>query len=250
MSSLSVVLVGGAGPPAPLEFASLIAALDPTRPVVPVDMVAFHGWQPVPDFSMATETTALLRSMDEAGTARGHMVGYSGGAAVVLAVACAYPECVASLTLEEVAWIGSDGATALETSFWSDLAVAMALPSYEALLRFRDLMVRPEARGSLPPVTKDAPWIDSMVDGVRASMGAFAGAEVDWATLQGADFPIYAAVGSLSNPVFELRSRRLAERVPRATVEVFQGMHHVAPPHRRAPEEWAGTLEAMWTRAE
>jgi pimeloyl-ACP methyl ester carboxylesterase len=250
MSALPVFLIGGAGPPAPLEFASLIAALDSTRPVVPVDMVAFHGGQPAPDFSMATETTALLRSMDEVGADRGHLVGYSGGAAVVLAVACAHPERVASLTLEEVAWIGSDGATAVETSFWSDLVAAVALPSYEALLGFRDLMVRPEARGSLPSVAKGAPWIDSMVDGVRASMGAFAGAEVDWATLQGAVFPIYSAVGSLSNPVFELRSRRLAERVPRATVEVFQGIHHVAPPHRRAAEEWAGTLEAMWTRAE
>ena len=250
MSSLPIFLIGGAGPRAPMEFALLIAALSPTRPVIPMDMVVFHGGPPAIDFSLATETSVLLDKMDQMGANSGHLIGYSGGAAVALAFACAYPERVASLTLEELAWIGSDQATTLETNFWSDLAAAMALPPYEALLGFRDLMVQSEVRDSLAPVAEDAPWIASMVNGVRASMAAFARAEVDWETLQHTDFPIYLAVGSLSNPVFELRSRRLAQRLPRAKVEIFNGLHHIAPPHRHAAEVLADTLERMWTRAE
>lgn len=250
MSSFPIVLIGGAGPPSAREFASLIAALGPARRIVPLDMVVFHGGQPPSNFSMAIETSALLRSMDEISAGRAHLVGYSGGAAVALAFACDHPGRVASVTLEEVAWIGSDGATALEERFWRDLTAAMALEPYQALLGFRDLMVQPQVRASLPAVAEDAPWIRSLVDGVRASIGAFAGAEVDWATLQQSTFPIYALVGSLSNPVFELRSRRLAERLPRTTVEVFEGLHHVIPPHRAAAEELAARLQAMWAQAE
>ena len=199
---------------------------------------------------MVTETDAVLRSMDDIGADRGHFVGYSGGAAVALAFACAHPERVASLTLEELAWIGSDGATALEERFWGDLTAAMALQPYEALLGFRDLMVLPQVSATLPTVAQDAPWIGSLVDGVRASIGAFAGAEVDWAALQRSTFPIYAVVGSLSNRVFELRSRRLAERVPRTTIEVFEELHHVVPPHRAAAEQLAARLQGMWVPAE
>ncbi|MDA0799043.1 MAG: hypothetical protein O2826_06295 [Chloroflexi bacterium] len=250
MSKLPVFLIGGAGPVAPREFAALIAALGPVRQVVPLDMLVFHGGPPEPGFSLDTETNALLRSMDEIGADGAHIVGYSGGAAVALAFACDHPGRVASLTLEEPAWIGSDGATVLEERFWGDLTAAMELQPYEALLGFRDLMVQPQVSASLPAVAADAPWIRSLVEGVRVSIGAFAGAEVDWATLQRSPFPIYAVVGSLSNPVFELRSRRLAERLPRATVEVFEGLHHVVPPHRAAAEELAARLQAMWAQAE
>jgi hypothetical protein len=102
----------------------------------------------------------------------------------------------------------------------------------------------------LPKVPPDAPWIANLVNGVRASIGAFARAEVDWAALQGAVFPVYSVVGSLSNPVFELRSRRLSERVARARVDVFEGMHHVLPPHRAAPEDLAARLQGIWADAE
>jgi pimeloyl-ACP methyl ester carboxylesterase len=250
MTSLPVFLIGGAGPPAPREFATLIDALGDARPIVPWDMVVFHGGPPAADYSLAIEVRALLAGLDEVGAPRAHLVGFSGGAAVALAIASDHPQRVASLALEEPAWIGTQGATPLELRFWDDLTAAMALEPYQALLGFRDLMVQPQVRPSLPPVPLEAPWIDSLVNGVRASIGAFAGAEVDWQALQQALFPIYAAVGSLTNPVFELRSRRIAERVPRTTVEVFGGLHHIAPPHRGAAESWAVTLEAMWSAVE
>jgi pimeloyl-ACP methyl ester carboxylesterase len=250
MSKLPVFLIGGAGPIARREFATLIEALDPARQIVPLDMVVFHGGPPPPDFSLEIETSALLSAMDATDAGRGHLLGYSGGAAVALAFACAHPERAASLTLEELAWVGSDGATALEERFWRELTAAMALEPYEALLAFRDLMVMSEVSASLPTVPPDAPWIANLVNGVRASIDAFARAEVDWGVLQGALFPIYAVVGSLSNPVFELRSRRLAERVARTRVDVFERMHHVVPPHRAAPDDLAERLQGIWTEAE
>ena len=250
MSNLPVFLIGGAGPVAPREFAALIARLDPARQAVPLDMVAFHGDPLAPGFSMVTETTSLLRAVDATESCRGHLFGYSGGAAVALAFACAHPERVASLTLEEVAWIGSDGATELEVSFWLELTAAMALEPYEALQGFRELMVLPQMSATLPTVPPDSPWITSLVNGVRASIGAFGRAEIDWTVLEAALFPVYALVGSLSNPVFELRSRRLAGRIARTRVDVFEGLHHVLPPHRAAPEDLAARLQAIWIEAE
>lgn len=247
---MPVFLMGGAGPPAPREFAALIAELDHERQTVPLDMIVFHGGPPPQGFEIATETNALLRTMDAANTDRGHLIGYSGGAAVALAFACAHPERVASLTLEEVAWVGSDGATKLEERFWIDLTNTMALKPYEALLGFRDLMVLPQVSATLAKVPQDAPWITSLVNGVRASIGAFGRAEVDWPVLQAALFPVYALVGSLSNPVFELRSRRIAERVARTKVDVFEGSHHVIPPHRAVPEDLAARLQSLWIEAE
>jgi pimeloyl-ACP methyl ester carboxylesterase len=250
LPSFPVFLIGGAGPPAPLEFALLIEALGPGREIVPADMVVFHGGVPAPDFSMVTETDALLVSFDAVGAGQGHLVGYSGGAAVALAFACAHPERVASLTLEEPAWVGTEGATDIERRFWDELGAAMGLELNEALLAFRDLMVQPAVRPTLPSIPKDAPWIEAMVRGVRASIGAFAGAEVDWPTLARERFPIWTVVGSLSNPAFQVRSERLIEHLPRASLKVFEGSHHVIPPHRMAAPELAAGLEAMWARVE
>ena len=250
MSLLPIFLIGGAGPIASREFATLIAAMPRSRPTVPLDMVVFHGGEPPVDFSMTTETDAVLKAMDEVGAERGHFLGYSGGAAVALAFACAYPERVATLTLEEPAWVGSEGATDADERFWYDLGAAMDLEHAAALRAFRDLMVKPEVRPTLGDIPSDAPWIGDMVRGVRASIEAFTGAEVDWATLNDATFAIYTVVGSLSNPMFEIRSRRIAQRVPRTQVEVFEGAHHVIPPHRSHADQWAPKLEAMWERAD
>jgi pimeloyl-ACP methyl ester carboxylesterase len=247
------LLIGGAGPPATREFAKLIEPFgeqrEDQRLVVPVDLLAFHGGPLPADFSLANEIDALLAAIDGAGARRAHLVGYSGGGAVALAFAGRHADRVASLALEETAWVGNDDVPDVERETWARLAEAMKLPAYEALLVFQQLMVAPGAP-PLPELPPDAPWLDGMVAGIAALSGSFRSAAIDLAALGATGIPIYCAVGSLSHPVFELRSRRLQAAIPAATVEIYEGLHHLAPPHRYDVDRFAARLRELWASAD
>jgi pimeloyl-ACP methyl ester carboxylesterase len=250
-------LIGGAGPLATREFAKLIEALgdqqqyrrQDERLVVPVDLIAFHGGALPADFSLANEVDTLLAAVDGAGARRAHLFGYSGGGAVALAFGARHADRVASLALEETAWVGNDNVPDLEREAWASLADALKLPAYEALLAFQQLMVAPGAP-ALPELPPDAPWLKPMVAGIVALSGSFRAATMDLAALRATGIPIYCAVGSLSHPVFELRSRRLQAAIPAATVEVYEGLHHLAPPHRYDAERLAARLGELWAGAD
>ena len=244
-----VLLIGGAGPPAPREFAALIQALADGRTLVPVDLIAFQGVPFPAGYSLAIEADALLAAVRATGAERAHFVGYSGGAAAALAFADRYPAHVASLALEETAWVGNDDAPEIEREFWAALAEAMSRPPAEALVAFRGLLVTPDI---LPPpdVPADAPWVADMVKGISTLSQAFVEGSVDWPALRAAGVLVYCAVGALSHPVFELRSRRVQERMPGTVVEVYEGLHHIMPPHRNEPERFASRLRELWARAE
>ena len=137
----------------------------------------------------------------------------------------------------------------VERETWARLAEAMKLPAYEALLVFQQLMVAPGAP-PLPELPPDAPWLDGMVAGIAALSGSFRAAAIDRAALGATGIPIYCAVGSLSHPVFELRSRRLQAAIPAARVEIYEGLHHLAPPHRYDVDRFAARLRELWASAD
>ena len=61
---------------------------------------------PPPGYSLATEVAGVARVADEAGFARFHLFGYSGGGAASLAFAARNPERLLSLALAEPAFAG------------------------------------------------------------------------------------------------------------------------------------------------
>ncbi len=62
---------------------------------------------------------------------------------------------------------------------------------------------------------------------------------------------MYFALGGLSNPdQYGEIAARLESVFPDFQLEVFAERHHFDPPHRIEPERLAGSLTALWRRAE
>lgn len=249
MASIPVMLIGGAGPPANIDFSPLLQELQAERPLVPITPVAFQGG-PFSGITLTEEVNHALRHLDEGGYAVAHVVGYSGGAAVGLALADMHAGRVASLMLEEPAWVGNQGIPQAEREEIERLASALSHPPFEAVSLFRELMIEPDVLDELKPLPPDAAWLPDVVRGVLAFIAAFRGHDLDWGHLRNTRIPMRFAVGSRSNPVFEARSRRAAARVPGTSVDVYQGLHHLNPPHRGAAERFAESLRRLWQRAE
>ena len=250
MPRYPVILIGGAGPPAEVEFALLIDEMGDERDLLPITPIAFQGGVIPAGFSLVDEIQAVANVMDRAAGRRVHLVGYSGGAAIALAVADAAPHRVASVTLEETPWVGNDGVTEIERSEADRLVLALQRPPAEAVSIFRELMVQEDVLPELKPLPPDAPWLRTIINGVLATIAGFRAHNVDWAKLRDSGVRFYGTVGGRSNPVFEARTRRAATRVPGMRVDVFAGLHHINPPHRGAPRLFADALRALWADAE
>jgi hypothetical protein len=86
--------------------------------------------------------------------------------------------------------------------------------------------------------------------GIRAFMRTFKSYNLDRDALVAFERPVYFALGGLSNPD---QYGELAERLGKVfadfTLEVFAERHHFDPPHRIEPARLAGSLRAIWARA-
>lgn len=60
---------------------------------------------------------------------------------------------------------------------------------------------------------------------------------------------MYIALGTLSHPAFERETRRLAEFSPQTEIEVYEGLHHLNPPHLADPTRLAKSLLRAWSRS-
>ena len=241
--------IGGAGPRAPVEFAALAEELGERASPLFHDLLAFRGEPLRPDYSVGAEVEELRTTIDAAELDRPHLVAYSGGAAIALAFASRYPTRVASLALVEPGWIGVTRLNAMEAAFWAEHDRVMGLGRDERLAGFRGLVVAGDAAESLPPVAADAPWVDGVLLGIETLGRLFRKTPIDTRPLHDAGTPIYYAVGSRSNSVFAARGRLLAKRLPRARIDVYEGLHHLRPPHRGAPQRFADALLSLWSEA-
>jgi hypothetical protein len=87
--------------------------------------------------------------------------------------------------------------------------------------------------------------------GIRAFLNAFDNGHLDLDALRAFERPVYFALGGRSSPVYFGRmAERLAAVFPDFTIETFPERHHFDPPHRIEPERLAGSLLALWQRAE
>jgi pimeloyl-ACP methyl ester carboxylesterase len=87
--------------------------------------------------------------------------------------------------------------------------------------------------------------------GLRAILRAFHAAELDLDALRRFDRPVLFALGGRSHPdYYALLAERLARVFADFTLEVFDDRHHFDPPHRAEPARLAGSLHALWSRAE
>jgi pimeloyl-ACP methyl ester carboxylesterase len=242
------ILLPGIVLPAELAYGALVAALGPEVEAVPKDLEVYAT--PREDYTLELEIAGVLREADARGWERCHLVGYSGGGAVALALTAARPERVASLALLEPAWAGDWDQSPAERALWREFDRVGELSDDELLPAFTALSLRPGVTAPPPPPGEPPPWLAARPAGIRAILRAFERASLDPDALRRFERPVYFALGALSNPdQYGEVARRLDSTFPDFELEVFEERHHFDPPHRVEPERLARSLAQLWRRA-
>jgi pimeloyl-ACP methyl ester carboxylesterase len=245
-----VLLLPGIVLPAELAYGALIAALGPEVDAVAKELEVYATAEPPEDYALEHEVAGALREADTRGWDRFHLVGYSGGGAVGLALAASDPERLASLALLEPAWAGDWDLSPAERGVWDELGRLGALPPQELMPGFVRLALKPGVTPPAPPPGDPPPWMAQRPAGIRALLGAFEQSELDREALHRFDRPVYFALGGLSNPAqYGEIAKRLGDVFPDFELEVFEERHHFDPPHRVEPERLAASLAALWRRS-
>lgn len=214
------------------------------------DHQLYAGDAPPPEWGLSTEVEAIRDAADRAGFGSFHLVGYSGGGAISLALVLAHSGRLRSLALVEPAWIGRSGWTPEEVKYWADEERNMALPPQDLMREFMTLGLRP---GVPPPPSPPGPpplWMEKRPAGLRAFMEAFRVEDLDHDRLRRFTKPVYVAYGDRSSVVEKIKAERLARIFPDCRVEVYEGTHHFAPPQRLQPQRFAQALLELWNRAD
>lgn len=251
MPSHRVVLLPGSVLPAEFAYGALVGALGEDVEAAAKDLEVYATDEPPPDYSLDLEVAGVLREADARGWERFHLAGYSGGGATALAVAARRPERLLSLALLEPAWAGNWDQSPAERRLWQAYERLLGLPAGEFMTAFVRLGLRPGVEPPAPPSGEPPPWMAKRPAGIRAFMGTFRTYELDREALRGFSRPVYFALGGLSNPdEYAEIAKRLARVFPDFELKEFADRHHFDPPHRIEPERLAGSLRALWDRAE
>ena len=246
----AVVLLPGVVLPAEPAYAALLDALGERVDAVAKDLDVYAENEPPPDFSLDTEIEGILREADAHGFDHFHLVGYSGGGASSLAFAARHGERLLSLALLEPAWAGNER-TPREEALVRRFRALKSLRPDQFMAGFVRLQLAAGVEPPPPPEGTPPAWMGKRPAGARAFIDAFDRGDLDLEALRAFDRPAYFALGGRSNPdYYALMAGRLAEIFSDFTLETFDERHHFDPPHRMEPERLAGSLLALWQRAE
>jgi pimeloyl-ACP methyl ester carboxylesterase len=244
------MLLPGAVLPADLAYAELVAVLGSRVDPVSKDLEVYRGDLPPPDYSLDTEVAGVLQAAEQRGWSRFHLLGYSAGGSVALAVAAREPSRLLSLALLEPAWGGRWGWSRAHQRLWRRYDDLAQLPPEQYMAAFMRLQLRPGVQAPAPRPGAPPVWLSRRPGGIRALVHTFATDDLDREALAAFGRPVYCALGGLSNPdQFNDIAGRLGRTFRDFTLEVFLDRHHFDPPHRAEPERLAGSLLRVWARA-
>jgi pimeloyl-ACP methyl ester carboxylesterase len=251
VSAWRVVLLPGIVMPAADAFADLLAELGSEVDAVAKELEVYATDAPLPGYSLDLEVAGILAAADERGWDGFHLVGYSGGGSVALALAAAHGGRLRSLALLEPAWAGNwDDASEAHRALWPEYARLAALPPEQAMPAFVRLQLREGVEPPPPRPGPPPPWMGQRPAGIRALVKAFDAYDLDRDALRRFDRPVYFALGALSNPdQFLEEAERLARVFGDFELEVFPQRHHFDPPHRSDVPTLAASLRRLWERA-
>ncbi len=245
----NAILLPGGVLPAALAYRALSEALGDKARCIPKDLEIYAGDEPPPDYSLDLEIAGVLRAADEAGFGRFHLVGYSFGGAVALATAARHPDRVAGLGLIEFAPMRNLETTLEADSFWREFERLMTLPPEERSRAATSMILKPGTPAPAPPPGPPPAWMAKRAAAYERLMLAPWFYPLDLETLPRYRGSVYVALGTLSHPAFERESRRLAELWRQTEIEIYEGLHHLNPPHLADPGRLARSLLQAWSRS-
>src|SRR5262245_17248090 len=234
---------------APVEdtFAPLARELGGELTLVLKDREAYTR-KPGEGLTLADEVAGVCRAAEEHGLAAFHLLGYSAGAVMALAVAAAHLEQIKTLSLIEPPWIGNDTVSAEAKALHDALDhVLTEVPVAQRIAQFRQAIMRPgESPAPLPPGPVPS-WAS-----LRAAQGQVLWHAIRTATLtkdrlRSFAAPVYVAVGTRSHPGFRENAKALVSIFPHASLEVYGGTNHFEI-HTKYVARLAAALRALWAR--
>lgn len=244
------ILLPGIVLPKELAYGALRDALGDGVDARAKDLEVYATDEPPAGYGLKKEIEGVLREADDAGFERFHLIGYSGGGAISIALVSRHPDRVLSLALLEPAWVGNEGMSEEERGLWLEFERIRDLPAEEMMPRFIRTQLAPGVEPPPLPPGPAPPWMAKRPAGIRALMAAFQRYHLDPGSLRAFARPVYYALGARSNPDNYLRmAERLGELFPDYTLDVYADRHHFDPPHRAEPERLAARLRQLWVRA-
>lgn len=226
-------------------FAPLATALPGEYALVLKDREAYAR-EPGEALTLTDEVEGVVRAADAHGLPSFHLLGYSAGGVVALAVTAAYPERVKTLALIEPPWMGNDTTRAEARALHAALDhVLTAVPLSQRMMAFRQAIMRPgESPAPLPsgPLPAGAR--------TRVAQGAVLWQAIRAATMETSQLrrfaaPVYVAVGTRSHPGFRATGEELVALFPRASLDVYEGADHFDM-HTKHVDRLAAALCTLW----
>lgn len=238
-----LVCLPGILTPASDRYRPLLAVLGSEVTAVVRDLQVYLRPGP-PRFDLEQEVAAVLDAADEAGAERFHLLGYSAGAAIGLALAAAHPGRLLSLVVDEppTDWSADD----LGGPYWQRMHAALEVPAPDVVPAFASLQVADDVVLPAPP--GPAPdWMAQRPAGLAAFTRAVRAAP-EWAASWDAfGGPVLWTGGDRSAAHYREVRDRLAARLPRLRTRTFAGTHHLASAGLLHPAEYAQELRALWS---
>ena len=247
----SVIFLPGGVEPAAICYGSLLEIIKDEAHILLKDLEVYAAETKIlpADYTLEIEIEGIKRAALTAHLESFHLVGFSGGGSVSLCFAARYPERVKSLTLIEPAWIGNQDWSLEDITYWREIDRIMTLPFYERIYAFQHYQVRPEVKIS-SHTTQIPSWLTKRPVGVQMMYSAFRAYHFDQERLRHFLRPVYIAYGNLSNSIEERKADALIRLFPNVCVEIYDGLHHLNPPHRAEVERFAEVLRHLWTQGE
>lgn len=194
-------------------------------------------------YDLKTEVAAVEQGAADQGWSRYHLFGFSAGATVALATACANPDAVRTVAVFEPATIGDDDWGPGETRWRHDLGRVRQLAPRQRQPAFRRLLMAPGQR--LPSQLPPAPIWDEHTEKLEDMLAAVGFHSADLARVTQ---PVLIMSGALSNPRFVELAERLVDVLPQPQSVLFQSCSHLVPPHRVAQHQLTDELTKLWSR--
>lgn len=241
-----VIMLNGVVP-AEETFARVREAVAPKHTIVLQDLLAY-GAEPDSAYGLDAEVGSVLETARTHGWDQFHLLGYSIGASVALAVVAAHRERLRSLVLIEPVWIGNDHWDDAVAAFLGDLDQVMELPPGQRRYAFIAALSAPGAPLPEPPPGPVPAWVVPRTTRQQRIWGAFRAATLDRRRLALFDRPVYLPLGELSHPAFRVTAAELSRVFPRARLKEYRNCSHFDPPHVREPDRVAADLEQLWAQ--
>jgi pimeloyl-ACP methyl ester carboxylesterase len=200
-----------------------------------------------PDYTWQAEVDALRAELVTGGPA--HLVGFSAGATLALALVAAEPQLALSLVAVEPAW-SFLAPTSLEVAYWQAFARLLELPASSARDAFRRLIVAEDT--PVPPIRPDlaererergANGAPSPLRTLTLAMQAHRIDPTSFGRFRGVAVFV---VGGRSHPMWIDQAGSLAAAFPRGRIVVFPERHHLDPPQRTEVDAVTELLRSTW----